>query len=141
MNVSVARISVAILMTFAFSACSASKPAADGAPAKTKEEIRAEKIAAKEEAEAKKYPAPPADSPMAKIERGMSEAQVREILGPPTTQQSYQTGKQWIPGYGAFAPDTHRTEFVYKGIGVVTFNQNKYTGKLAVVRAVHDPNR
>ncbi|MFN2375024.1 MAG: outer membrane protein assembly factor BamE [Candidatus Binatia bacterium] len=138
MNVSVARISVAVLMTLAFAACSASKPAADG---KTKEEIRAEKIAAKEEAQAKKYPPPPADSLLAKIERGMSEAQVREILGPPTTQQSYQSGKQWIPGYGAFAPDTHRTEFVYKGLGVVTFNQNKYTGKLAVVRAVHDPNR
>jgi hypothetical protein len=131
------------MLSFSLAACSTSKSGTDasGAPAKSKEEIKAEKAAAKEEAIAKKYPQPPAGSPLAKIERGMGEDQVREILGPPTTQKSYETGKRWIPGYGSFAPDQRRTEFVYKGLGLVTFNNNQYTGKLAVDHVVYDPSR
>ncbi|MCA1789367.1 MAG: outer membrane protein assembly factor BamE [Thioalkalivibrio sp.] len=133
---------VSLMLAVSVTACSTSQPkSADGAPAKSKEEIKAEKVKAKEEAIAKKYPQPPAGSPLAKVTRGMSEAEVREILGPPTTQQSYATGKQWIPGYGAFAPDTARTEFVYKGLGLVTFNNNRYTGRLAVSHVVYDPTR
>lgn len=143
MKLSKSAIALALVLAVGASACSTSKSGTDasGAPAKSKEEIRAEKVKAKEEAEAKKYPPPPADSPLAKIKRDMTEAQVREILGPPTSQQSYQNGKQWIPGYGAFAPDIARTEFFYKGLGIVTFNQNRYNGKLFVLRTVYDPNR
>ena len=136
-------LAVSLLLAVSVAACSTSNSGTDasGAPAKSKDEIRAEKVAAKEEAVAKKYPQPPASSPLAKITRGMTEAQVREILGSPTTQQTYQNGKQWIPGYGAFAPDIARTEFVYKGLGLVTFNNNRYTGRLAVDHVVYDPAR
>lgn len=143
MKLSKSVVALSLVLAVGASACSAGRSTTDasGAPAKTKEEIRAEKIKAKEEAEAKKYPPPPASSPLAKIKRDMTEGEVRQILGPPTTQQSYQNGKQWIPGYGAFAPDIARTEFVYKGLGVVTFNQNRYNGKLFVLRVTYDPNR
>ena len=143
MKLSRTGVAGALMLAVAISGCSAGHQATDasGAPAKTKAEIKEEKIKAKEEAEAAKYPPPPADSPLAKITRGMSESEVRQILGPPTTSQSYQNDKQWIPGYGAFAPDIARTEFVYHGLGLVTFNQNRYTGKLAVLRVVYDPNR
>ncbi|MEO7667395.1 MAG: hypothetical protein ABIU97_10245 [Dehalococcoidia bacterium] len=143
MKLSRSTLAISLLLAVLVSACSSNKPATNtsGAPAKTKEEIRAEKVTAKEEAIAKKYPQPPAGSPLAKITRGMGEAEVREILGPPTTQQSYESGKRWIPGYGAFASDQRRTEFIYKGLGVVTFNNNQYTGKIVVNHVVYDPAR
>ena len=133
-------LAATMMVVLGLSACS-TQQSASGEPAKSKEEIRQEKIAAKEAAEAAKYPQPPAGSPLAKIKRDMTEEEVRAILGPPTTQGSYDTGKRWIPGYGAFAPDQTRTEFVYKGLGLVTFNRNTYTGRLHVVRVVYDPKR
>jgi hypothetical protein len=121
------------LLAFALAGC-ATQQSSSGEPAKSKEQIKQEKIAAKEAAEAAKYPPPPAGSPLAKIHKDMTDEQVRELLGPPTTQGSYETGKRWIPGYGGFAPDQRRTEWVYRGMGTVTFNQNQYTGRLYVVR-------
>lgn len=135
-------VALSVLLAVAVSACAAKQPAdSSGAPAKTKDEIRAEKIKAKEDAEAAKYPPPPASSPLSKIHRDMTEAEVRNIMGPPTSTKSYQNGKQWIPYYGAFAPDIARTEYVYKGQGLVTFNQNRYNGGLFVLRVIYDPSR
>lgn len=141
MKLSRSAIVVSILLSFSLAACSSSKSATDasGAPAKSKEEIKAEKIKAKEEAIAKKYPPAPAGSALAKVTTGMSEADVREILGPPTTQQTSQTGKRWIPGYGAFAPDQEKTEFIYRGVGSVYFSKNQYNGRLTVHHVVSDP--
>jgi hypothetical protein len=143
MKLSRSSLALSLLLVFGVAACSTSHPTTDasGAPAKTKAEIKAEKVAAKEEAEAKKYPPPPANSPLAKIHRDMTDSEVRAILGPPTSAKSYQNGKQWIPYYGAFAPDIARTEWVYKGLGLVTFNQNRYNGGLFVLRVTYDPNR
>ena len=141
MKITKSALAATMTIVLGLSACSTQQSSSSGAPAKSKEEIRAEKIAAKEAAEAAKYPQPPAGSPLAKIKRDMTEEEVRAILGPPTTQGSYDTGKRWIPGYGAFAPDQTRTEFVYKGLGLVTFNRNTYTGRLHVVRVVYDPKR
>jgi len=141
MKLSRSMIAVSLLLSLSVTACSTSKPAADGAPAKSKEEIRAEKVKAKEEAIAKKYPSPPAGSPLAKVKTGMSEADVREILGPPTTQQTSQTGKRWIPGYGAFAADQEKTEFIYRGVGSVMFTKNQYNGRLTVHHVVSDPKQ
>src|SRR6187431_3167585 len=105
-------LAVSMMLMLGLSACASKQPAtASGEPAKSKEEIRAEKVAAKEAAESAKYQPPPLCSPLAKIKRDMTEEEVRAILGPPTTQGSYETGKRWIPGYGAFAPDQTRTEF------------------------------
>ena len=140
MKISKSALVATMMLALGLSACS-TQQSASGEPAKSKEQIRQEKIAAKEAAEAAKYPQPPADSPLAKIKRDMTEEEVRAILGPPTTQGSYETGKRHIPIYGAFATDQTRTEFVYKGLGLVTFNRNTYTGRLHVVRVVYDPKR
>ena len=137
MKITNSALAVTMMLALGLSAC-ASQQSASG---KSKEEIRQEKIAAKEAAEAKKFPQPPAGSPLAKIKKDMTEEEVRSILGPPDSQGSYDTGKRWIPGYGAFAPDQTRTEFIYKGQGLVTFNRNTYTGRLHVVRVVYDPKR
>ena len=61
----------------------------------------------------------PTDSAFAKIQLGMTQGQVHEILGQPTDSKSYQTGKAWIPFY--FGPDVMRTDEFYKGIGIVTY--------------------
>lgn len=140
MKITKSALAATMTLVLGLSAC-ATQQSAPGEPAKSKEQIRQEKIAAKEAAEAAKYPQPPASSPLSKIKRDMTEEEVRTILGPPTTQHSYDTGKRWIPGYGAFAPDQTRTEFVYRGQGLVTFNRNTYTGRLHVVRVVYDPKR
>ena len=80
----------------------------------------------------------PDDSPLAKITVGMSDTDVRKALGEPTTQNAYMTGKSWIPFY--YGPDTSRTDYVYDGIGRVVFSRSRYSGQLAVIDVVHDPN-
>jgi hypothetical protein len=81
---------------------------------------------------------PPAGSPLSKITPGMGESDVREVLGDPDNQNSYQTGKAWIPYY--HGPDTSRTDWMYKGKGRVVFSRNAYSGKLKVVRVIYNPD-
>jgi hypothetical protein len=80
----------------------------------------------------------PDDSPLAKITIGMNDNDVRKILGEPTTQNAYMTGKAWIPYY--FGPDTSRTDYIYKGIGRVVFSRNQYSGQLKVINLLHNPS-
>jgi len=44
---------------------------------------------------------------------------VYDILGAPTDQGAYVTGKAWIPFY--YGSDTHRYEMIYKGKGRLVF--------------------
>lgn len=81
----------------------------------------------------------PADSPLAKIEKGMADTDVRRILGEPTSSKSYMTGKQFIPWY--FGTDTRRTEYTYAGMGSVILSRNQYTGGLSVVSVHYDPSK
>jgi outer membrane protein assembly factor BamE (lipoprotein component of BamABCDE complex) len=73
------------------------------------------------EAESKRgiYGNPPRHSPFAKLKLGMSSKQVTDLIGEPTDQKSYMTGKIWIPFY--FGSDRARLEYRYKGQGVLTF--------------------
>ena len=82
----------------------------------------------------------PADSPLAKIKVGMTMQQVSEILGMPTNQVKYATGKAWIPWY--FGDDTSRLEWSYKGIGRVVFTGGNVFGGGggAVQRVDYDPS-
>lgn len=80
----------------------------------------------------------PADSAFAKIQIGMTQGQVHEILGQPTDTKSYQTGKAWIPFY--FGPDTMRTDEFYKGVGSITYTGAGIGGvHWKVYRAVYNP--
>jgi hypothetical protein len=80
----------------------------------------------------------PSDSPLAKIELGMSDEEVRSILGSPDDSNAYMTGKQFIPFY--YGPDTRRTDWLYRGQGRVVFSRNAYSGGLKVIRVLYDPD-
>ena len=81
---------------------------------------------------------PPASSTIAKIKEGMSDEEVSKLIGWPTSQNAYLTGKSWIPFY--WGPDTTRTDWKYKGQGRVVFSRNTYSGQLKVVRIDYDPS-
>lgn len=62
---------------------------------------------------------PPADSPFAKIKPGMKFSEAAAILGKPTSEYAYCTGKHAIPFY--FGIDKARTNQHFKGQGIVIF--------------------
>ena len=59
------------------------------------------------------------NSRFTQLKIGMGFRQVIDILGPPTDQGAYFTGKAFIPFY--FGSDRTRSEFVYKGEGRLIF--------------------
>jgi len=73
-----------------------------------------------------------------KVTDGMTETDVRKILGEPTTTKDYMTGKAWIPWY--YGSDTSRQEWTYKGKGLITFSRNRYSGGLKVIKVTYDPS-
>ena len=81
----------------------------------------------------------PAGSKLAQVKVGMTKKQVTDILGSPTDENSYSSGKAWIPFY--FGNDVRRTEFLYKGVGRVVFaDGNAFGGGgTEVVRVDYDP--
>jgi hypothetical protein len=85
---------------------------------------------------AKEHAPPPAGSELAKVENGMTDIQVRKIMGDPDNQTTYMTGKQFIPWY--FGP-THQTDWIYYGKGRVVFAINRWSGSLAVIRTAYNP--
>ena len=58
-------------------------------------------------------------SKFAQLKIGMPMKQVIDLVGQPTDQGAYMTGKAWIPFY--FGSDKHRYEVVYKGQGRLIF--------------------
>jgi hypothetical protein len=75
---------------------------------------------AKEAAEGVIVGNPPADSPFGKLKIGMKYEEVIAILGKPTSESSWCTGKQNIPFY--FGDDRGRSEAHFKGLGKLDFN-------------------
>jgi hypothetical protein len=62
-------------------------------------------------------PAP--GSKFTKLKIGMGMKQVTDLIGQPSDQGAYVTGKAWIPFY--FGSDRYRHELVYKGQGRLIF--------------------
>lgn len=62
-------------------------------------------------------PAP--GSRFTRLQIGMPMKQVTDVVGQPSDQGAYVTGKAWIPFY--FGSDRHRYEMVYKGQGRLIF--------------------
>ncbi len=62
---------------------------------------------------------PAAGSRFTRLQIGMGMRQVTDIVGQPTDQGAYVTGKAWIPFY--FGSDRYRHEMVYKGQGRLVF--------------------
>jgi len=83
--------------------------------------------------------APPPSSPLAKIHSGMGQREVQDLIGPPTDQKFYITGKAWIPWY--FGPDAHRVAYYYRGMGRVVFSGGSAFGAVGkVIRVEYDPS-
>jgi hypothetical protein len=81
----------------------------------------AEEAVKKEEvAEAVIVGNPPPDSPFGKLKIGMKYEEVIAIVGKPTSENSWCTGKQHIPFY--FGDDRGRAEAHFKGQGKLDFN-------------------
>jgi len=86
-------------------------------------------------------PPPPARSSLARVTAGMDYKQVREIAGPPSDENSYPTGKAFIPLY--FGSDARRTTWYYKGEGRVVFAGGNIFGGRGngeVIRVEYDPS-
>lgn len=74
------------------------------------------------------------------IKEGMSMQEVDELLGPPTNQATYMTGKQFQP-FNFGAKDVQRTKYLYKGVGHIVFSlKSAYNGVYRVIEIVPDPN-
>jgi len=76
---------------------------------------------------------------MARVQVGMTKRQVQDILGAPTDQNNYMSGKAFIPFY--FGNDARRASWFYKGMGRVVFaDGNVFGGGGAeVLRVEYDP--
>lgn len=114
------------------------QPAAQPAAAATPAAEPAAQPSEAAKAKAAEGTRPPAGTKLARITDGMSEGEVIAILGEPTSRQDYMTGKAWIPYY--YGSDVSRLDYRYKGVGIVVFGRNRYSGKTRVIRVDHDPN-
>lgn len=80
----------------------------------------------------------PAGSPFSKIKIGMPMGQVSDIIGQPSDQTSYVTGKAFIPFY--YGGDSARIETYYKNQGRITFTGGSGFGgrSYKVYRIIYD---
>ena len=81
----------------------------------------------------------PASSPLSKVATNMSPEQVQEVMGSPSGQGSYPTGKTFNP-YNFGNDSGNRVEYKYKGQGRVVFAVPKWGGAMKVVNVVYDPS-
>jgi hypothetical protein len=82
---------------------------------------------------------PPAGSPLAKVQVGMSQREVENLIGAPQDENAYVTGKAFIPWY--YGGDRHRVAYYYKGMGRVIFaGGGGFSGTSTVSRVEYDPN-
>jgi hypothetical protein len=80
----------------------------------------------------------PAGSPLSKVQVGMNDSDVRNVLGSPDKANGYVTGKAFVPFY--YGGDTSRTDWIYSGQGRVVFSRNQWSGALKVIRVDYDPS-
>lgn len=63
-----------------------------------------------------------AGSKFSRLKLEMGTNQIYDLIGQPTDQRTYETGKRWIPYY--HGSDSRRTELIYKGEGRLTIGGN-----------------
>src|SRR5262245_50500342 len=96
------------------------------------------KPAAPAKSEPVKGAAAPSSSKLAQVKNDMSPEQVQQIMGSPTGQASYPTGKTFNP-YNFGGDSGNRVEYKYKGQGRIVFAVPRYGGNMKVVRVDYDP--
>ena len=72
-----------------------------------------------------------------KVKYDMTDAQVKQILGAPTTTRAYPSGKTFNPFY--YGTEGSREGWIYKGKGQITFSRNRYNGALTVIEVIYEP--
>jgi hypothetical protein len=72
-----------------------------------------------------------------KVKYDMTDADVKKILGAPTTTRAYPSAKTFNPFY--YGTELNREGWIYKGKGQITFSRNKYNGALTVIEVIYDP--
>lgn len=80
-------------------------------------------------------------SPFTKLEIGMSQKQVQDVIGAKVQDDAecgqYFTGKSFIPFH--FGGDKVRTECAYKGLGRLVFtNQSDFDAKALLIKIEYD---
>jgi len=74
------------------------------------------------------------------LREGMSMQEAYDLVGPPTSSSSRQTGKAWIP-FNYKGADLVRTYALYKGKGRVVFStSNRYNHTMRIIEIQIDPN-
>ena len=81
---------------------------------------------------------PAKNSKFTSLKMGMGMKQVTDIVGPPSDQGAYITGKAFIPFY--FGDDKHRFEMAYKGQGRLVFAGQAFGSGAYLIKIVHDSN-
>ena len=81
----------------------------------------------------------PAGTPLAKVQTGMTQTEVENVVGRPDDQKGYVTGKAFIPFY--YGPDRTRLAYYYKKQGRVIFEQaSGFSNHPTVIRVEYDPD-
>jgi len=83
---------------------------------------------------------PTASSKFRTLKIGMPMRQVRDLIGQPSDEGTYVTGKAWIPFY--FGSDRFRYELVYKNTGRLIFAGGGMgdLGSGHLIRIIYNPN-
>lgn len=121
------------------------QPAAAAAPAKAAEEaqpagkeVKPQVVKSKDGSfDGEVYGKPAPGSKLAKIQIGMTELEVKKLIGFPDDQRAYVTGKAFIPFY--FGSDSARVEWIYRGYGSLAFDAGRWGGGGVVMMINHDP--
>lgn len=64
-------------------------------------------------------------NPLTQVQPGMTKGQVRNMVGPPRTENGYWTWLSWLPG--SFN-DQRRSAWHYEGLGTVVFSEPRFGG-------------
>ncbi|MEI9477786.1 MAG: hypothetical protein WCO26_14580 [Deltaproteobacteria bacterium] len=116
-------VAAAIVATFLLTGCQTAQKSGSTVSAAPSEKADSPKDTQKVkgingwEGEISGKPAP--GSKFTKLKIGMGMKQVIDLVGQPTDQGTYVTGKAWIPYY--YGSDRYRHEMVYKGQGRLIF--------------------
>ena len=82
-------------------------------------------------------PAP--KSKFATLQMGMPLKQVTDLIGPPSDQGAYMTGKAWIPFF--FGADRYRHELVYENTGRLIFaGSGGFDSNAHLIWIIHNRN-
>lgn len=120
------------------SASSGSAEASTSAKSKSASSSNTREVKSKEGVEGEIVGTPAPKSKFAKLEIGMRQIQVENLIGRPDDLNSHITGKQFRPFY--FGGDTQRIEAFYKGEGQLSYsNTNNFSMPDTLIRIEANP--